>query len=181
MIDITRFNEMLLELQAEVNSNIDASTLTYKNGYWVYDPINASNDGTNDGKGIDHIILSPTESHIVKKLSDKKGICLAVKLADADSNIESTDNYSEQNHQLFFIIEKCNPGDFTDQTEREHYQKLQIVMRLVKEYLKQIGLNGMDCGGDETLSKPFHTEWEYQTYGGFNGLSISFDLQDFRL
>lgn len=181
MIDITRFNEMLIELKADVNSKFDSSKLAYKNGYWVYDPLRAGGNGTTEGRAIDQIILSPTESHIIKKLSDKKGICIAVKMADADSNIETIDNYSELNHQLFFVLEKCNPGDFTDQTEREHYQKMQLITRLVKEYLKSIGLNGIDCGGEETLSKPFHTEWEYQTYGGFNGMSISFDLQDFRL
>lgn len=181
MIDITRFNEMLLELKADVNSHIDQTGLAFKKGYWVYDPLSDNAQGTTEGRAIDHIILSPTESHIIKKLSDKKGICLAVKMADADSVIESADNYSEQNHQLFFVLEKCNPGDFTDQTEREHYQKMQLIMRLVKEYMKRIGLNGINCGGDETLSKPFHTEWEYQTYGGFNGLSTGFDLQDFAL
>lgn len=181
MIDITRFNEMLLELQSDVNNRIDQSKLAFKKGYWVYDALNASVDKNSEGKQIDHIIISPTEGHIVKKLKDRKGICLAVKMADADSSIESEDNYSEQNHQLFFLIEKCNPADFTDQLEREHYQKMQYVMRLVKEYLKSIGLNGDACGGNETLSKPFHTEWEYNIYGGFNGLSISFDLQDFRL
>lgn len=181
MIDITRFNEMLLELQSDVNNKIDSSRLAYKNGYWVYDPLHGGSEGVAEGRVIDHIILSPTESHIVKKLKDRKGMCLAVKMADADTKIESEDNYSEDNHQLFFLLEKCNPGDFTDQTEREHYQKMQYVMRLVKEYLKSIGFNGINCGGEETLSKPFHTEWEYQTYGGFNGLSISFDLQDFRL
>jgi len=210
MIDITRFNEMLLELKAYVNSKFDQSKLAYKNGYWVYDPSNAykwilkdgewadvnvwmdnarwidrtgesTEEGTCEGRGINHILLSPTESHIIKKLSDRKGICLAVKMADSDSNIGSVDNYSEQNHQLFFILEKCGPGDFTDQTEREHYAKMQYITRLVKEYLLNHGLNGIDCGGDETLSKPFHTEWEYQIYGGFNGLSISCDIEDFRL
>lgn len=181
MIDITRFNELLLDIQNYVNQKMDVSKLSYKKGYWVYDALHSSSEGTSTGKGIDQIIISPTETHIIKKLSDKKGICLAVKMADSDSVMQSTDNYWEQNHQLFFVIEKCNPGDFTSQTEREHYAKMQEITRLVKEYMKDHGLNGTSCQGDETLSKPFHTEWEWQIFGGFNGLSISFDLQDFRL
>lgn len=181
MIDITRFNEMLLELQAYVNNSLDAGMLSQKNGYWVYDTLQANADGVQEGKQIDHVIVSPTESHMVKKLSDRKGICLAVKMADSDTVMETADNYREENHQLFFVLEKCSPGDFTDQTEREHYRKMQEVARLVKEYLQRIGHNGVDCGGEETLSKPFHTEWEYQIYGGYNGLSISFDLEDYRL
>lgn len=181
MIDITRLHEMLLELKADVNSQIDQSKLSFKKGYWVYDPLHNSTEGILEGKGIDQIIVSPTESHIVKKLKDSKGVCLAVKMPDSDFGIDTVDNYWEENHQLFFLLEKCNPGDFTDQTEREHYQKMQIIMRLVKEYLKNIGMNGVGCGGEETLSKAFHTEWEYQTFGGFNGLSISFDLRDFKL
>lgn len=129
---------------------------------------------------IKSVKLSPTESALIKKLSDTSGLVLAVKFPDADSNISSIDEYNEANHCLLFLLEKVDPGKFSKQKELEHYDNIQKVMQKVKEFILESGLNGsLDEG--ETLSKPFRTEWEYQIYGGFNGLSISFDLKDFRL
>jgi hypothetical protein len=154
MINITRFCELLLELKADVNNQISP--------------------------GIDCLIVSPTERHLVHKLKDTQGVVLAVKMPDADTEIKSKDNYSENNHCLFFLIEKIDPGSHDNLQERQHYAKMQAIMKLIKEWLLESGLNGNLCGGSETLSKPFKTEWEYQ-YEGHNGLSISFDLKDFSL
>jgi hypothetical protein len=155
MIPIIRFHEMLLDLQADVNSLEDAPP-------------------------IEQVIVSPTEAHLVHKLKDSSGIVLAVKMADSDTDIKSPDNYSENNHCLFYLLEKVDPGEHDNRRERDHYAKMQHIAKLVKEWLLEQGLNGNLCAGDETLSKPFRTEWEYQ-YEGHNGLSISFDLKDFSL
>lgn len=159
MIPITRLYEMLMELQAE--SNIKHSDPDYQ---------------------IKHLILSPIESHLIKKIGDKTGIILAVKLPDADSKIKDVDNKSEENHMLMFLLEKQDPGNVDDNKERIHYAKMQTVMSFIKDWIANRGLNGNICGGDETLSdKAFHTEWEYQTFRNLNGLSITFDLKDFSL
>jgi len=52
---------------------------------------------------------------------------------------------------------------------------------MVKEWILNHGLNSSEDDGGETLAKTIRTEWEYQIYGGFNGMSISFDLKDFSL
>jgi len=126
-------------------------------------------------------LISPTEQHLVKKIADKKGIILAVKMPDADAQVEDADNYSEMNHQLFFLLEKIDPGSHKDTTETMHYAKMQAIMKLVKEYALEHGLSSVVRDGNELLAKPFKTEWEYQVYGGFNGISVSFDFQDFEL
>lgn len=155
MISSTRFYEWLLELQAEVNKDVVEK--------------------------IDKVILSPTEQHMVKKLKDLSGVILAVKMPDSDSEIQTPDSYAEMNHVVAFLFEKVEPGKHSDAQERQHYNGIQATMRKVKEYILTQGLNGDGCGGDETLAKAFRTEWEYQAFGGFNGLSISFDLKDFEL
>lgn len=162
MIAINRLCTMLMDVRADVNNKLDSSTIERR---------------------IDHIVVSATEPHMVKKLKDKPGVILAVKMPEADTDINSIDNIRENNHMLIYVIEKVDPGTLSDQIEREHYSDLQEIMRLVKEWIAERGINGNVCGGDETLSnkKAYHTEWEYGTFGGFNGLSISFDLIDFSL
>jgi len=154
MIPVIRFNEFFLELKAEVNETVS--------------------------KQISNVICSPTEQHLIKKLKDSNGLILAVKMPDSDSNIENSDNFSEANHCIVFLIEKVDPGQYYDSNELAHYASIQETMRKLKELILTHGLNGNICG-EETLSKNFRTEWEYQIYGGFNGLSISFDLKDFAL
>ena len=141
----------------------------------VYQKVNALHE-----KKINKTIFAPTESSLIKKLSDASGLILAVKFPDTDSDISSADEYAEANHCLLFLLEKVDPGKFSSEKEMVHFGKIQEIMRSVKELILEAGLNG-NIGGDETLSKPFRTEWEYQIFGGFNGLSISFDLKDFRL
>lgn len=135
---------------------------------------------TRHEKKINKTIFAPTESSLIKKLSDVSGLVLAVKFPDSDSDISTADDYAEANHCLLFLLEKVDPGKFSATKELEHFEQIQQVMRSVKEMILEAGLNG-NIGDDETLSKPFRTEWEYQIFGGFNGLSISFDLKDFRL
>ncbi len=185
MITLNRFHEILLELKAEVNSLVNPGNWTLQNGLWIdsgkWEDNGAWLDAPEYGKVIDELVVSPTETHLVKKIGDKRGIILGVKMPDADTELISSDNYSDNNHCLFFLIEKIDPGKHDDFIERWHYSKMQNIMKLIKDWLLQRGLNGKVCGGDETISKPFHTEWEYQIFGGFNGLSISFDLKDFSL
>lgn len=185
MIDIRHFHEMLLQMQAEVNEQLQPGFWTQAKSLWI-DGGQLMPDATWEkapvvGKRIDHIFLSATEAHLTKKISDKSGIVLAVKMPDADSEIRTADDYSENNHCLFFLIEKVNPGSMDDSIERGHYAKIQRIMTLIKDWILAHGLNGSLDDGGETLSKSIRTEWEYQVYGGFNGMSIGFDLRDFSL
>jgi len=185
MIPINRFHDLLEALQAHVNAELSPGNWTLKDGLWIddghFDDDAEWTDLPTPGKMIDHIIESVTEAQAQKKIADKKGIVLVSKMAPADSDIQSIDDYSENNHCLIFILEKVEPGKVKDATEREHYAKMQDLMSLVKEWFLNHGLNSSENDGIETLGKPFRTEWEYQIYGNFNGLSIGFDLKDFSL
>jgi hypothetical protein len=185
MIPINRLYDFLTELQLWVNNEISNENWVLSDGVWVDDDHWIDNGHVNTkktlGKVIDSILISPTESHLGKKIKDRAGIVLAVKMPDADTEYESIDNYSEHNHQLWFLLEKINTDSVKDATERMHYTKMQSINRLVKQYIIEHGMNTTYYDGEETLSKPFRTEFEYQVFGGFNGVSTSFDLQDFEL
>ena len=185
MISLIRFNLFLSKLQTIVNEGIDDELFVFQDGVWIYNG-NVSDgisEGGTVGKKIDHIVIAATESNLVKKIKDLDGVILALKMPDTDTEMESVDNYWEMNHQLLFLLEKINDGQLKPDSETFHYAKIQYIMKLVKEYMLSCGLNGWSLSesNDETLAKPFHAEWEYNQFGGFNGMSVSFDLKDFSL
>ena len=173
------------ELQTVVNDGVDDELFVFQDGVWIYNSkvSDINSDEKPIGKKIDHIVIAATESNLVKKIKDLDGVILALKMPDTDTEMESVDNYWEMNHQLLFLLEKINDGQLKPDSETFHYAKIQYIMKLVKEYMLSCGLNGWSLSesNDETLAKPFHAEWEYNQFGGFNGMSISFDLKDFSL
>jgi len=175
----------LSELQTVVNDGVDDELFVFQDGVWIYNSkvSDINSDEKPIGKKIDHIVIAATESNLVKKIKDLDGVILALKMPDTDTEMESVDNYWEMNHQLLFLLEKINDGQLKPDSETFHYAKIQYIMKLVKEYMLSCGLNGWSLSesNDETLAKPFHAEWEYNQFGGFNGMSISFDLKDFSL
>lgn len=128
---------------------------------------------------IQSVFFSPSENHFVKRLGDAKGIVLAIKMPDADTESDSKDNYAEQNHFLIYILEKTDPGKLSFEKELVRYNYLQALTSKIKKWLWE---NLMSIQREEIrFSKSFHTEWEYQIKGGWNGLSISFDLENYTL
>lgn len=158
MISALRFKDILDQLREEVNLELDSLNLS-----------------------IDHVVVAATDSQVVKKVSSKSGVILVAKMPPATADIRTVDDFSEDNQCLFFILEKQEPSNVTDQKELEHYDKVQRIMRQVKEWIMNYGLHDGSDDETETISKPFRTEWEYQVYGNFNGLSLGFDLKDFEL
>ena len=156
MIQLTQLQETLAEMRGAVNQALTAQKLT-----------------------IAEVVLSATESHMVKKLGDKKGILVAVKMPDADARMESADNYSEMNHILLFVLKKADLSGLTNQGEADMYNQLQSVTAKIKEWFVARGGDGNLCGADTEMQQKIRTEWEYNVFGGFYGLSISFDLRDF--
>jgi hypothetical protein len=160
MIEIKSLKILFSEVATEVNAELSADSKRFS---------------------IQRVIVSPTEKHLVKKLGDKPGVSLAFKMPSIDSVIMDSDNYSEDNKMLFYVIEKIDPGQFTDEQELDHYNAMQRLTSLLKMRLMN-RLMGRDfCNEDTELAKAFHTEFEFQEFGGWNGLSVSFDIKDFNL
>lgn len=150
MIDIKIFREFIVELRTEVNAKAD--------------------------EGIDCIKMAATESGLIKKLKDHKGIILCSNFPDADKELVNGDNWKEVNHVLLFVLEKVPSGSQTDGDEFLHYGKLQSIMERVKGILEN---ENFLCGQHLRVGGRIRTEWEYNIYGGFNGLSLSFDLMNY--
>ncbi len=104
MIGVKQLRTLFQEVAAEVNAELDDNMLAFK---------------------VKKIIVSPTESHLVKKLKDLAGVVLAFRMPSADSAIIDADNYAELNKLLFYIIEKVDPGTHDDEQELDHYNMLQ--------------------------------------------------------
>jgi len=121
-------------------------------------------------------IVSVSEAHAIKRLKDAPGVVLLAKLYDTDTRTDgSNDNYAEINHMLIYVMLKMSASEFSNEQEDDKYAELQQTMSLVKEYIMERKM----C--DARLDKAFRTEWEYNVFGGYNGLSITFDLKDYSL
>lgn len=61
-----------------------------------------------------------------------------------------------------------------DEEELQHYALLQRIMELVKKELQAMDF----VCGELSPADGMLTEWEYDVFGGFNGLSIGLKLVD---
>ena len=150
MIDIKRFREWLIELKERVNAI-------------------ASGEAAIVG-----IALAVREGHMNRKLKDRQGIILCAKYPDCTTS-GNIDNYSGDNDIVLFLLEKVPSGKQTDEEELDHYDTLQLLLLILRD---QLMLTSQFCNGTQ-LTSDLTIEWEYDIFGGFNGLSIGFKLQDY--
>ena len=132
------------------------------------------------GKIITSLVMAVEENHLIKKIKDKPGIILAIKYPSADSQGDE-DGYAERNKCLVYCVTKWDPGKVNDAEELENYAILQELTRRIKEYLNTSDKGPGICGVNNGLYSSLRTEWEFNVFGGYNGLSISFDLRNFTL
>ena len=150
MINIKRYREWLLELKEKLNR------------------------GSEDVK-VDGVVLAVHEGHLIRKLRDRRGIWLCAKYPDATVK-GGADAFSTDNQMLLFLLEKVPSGQHSDEDELTHYASLQGLMDSLKTEL----LDGeLMCDDSVRLTTNLTIEWEYDIFGGWNGLSVSFKLEDF--
>lgn len=123
---------------------------------------------------IDGTVIAVSEKHLVKKLKDSMGLILCANYPDAVSQ-GNEDNYREQNSLLLFLIEKVPSGQETDEEELLHYARIQQVMQLLKTKLREMDFFCGEVDGAESMT----VEWEYDVFGGWNGMSIGLNLVDY--
>lgn len=123
---------------------------------------------------IDGVVIAVSDKHLTKKLKDQAGLFLCSNYPDAESK-GGADNYREDNRLLLFLLEKVPAGDETDEEEMTHYAQIQEVMQVLKEEIRSLDFVCGEISGGEEIS----TEWEYDVFGGFNGLSIGLKLADY--
>ncbi len=150
MIEIKRFREWLIELKEKVNAIAP------------------------DILEIDSLALAVREGHMIRKLKDRQGIILCAKYPDCTTS-GNIDNYSGDNDIVLFLLQKVASGQQTDETELTHYADLQQLMLILRDQL----MNTFQACGGMQVTSDLTIEWEYDIFGGWNGLSIGFKLQDY--
>ena len=123
---------------------------------------------------IDGTVIAVSEKHLVKKLRDCTGLMLCANYPDAVSQ-GNEDNYRERNSLLLLLIEKVPSGQETDEEELLHYARIQQVMQLFKTKLREMDFFRGEVEGAESMT----VEWEYDVFGGWNGMSIGLNLVDY--
>ena len=150
MVDIKRFREWLIELKENVNEQAKDVQ-------------------------IEGIALAVREGHIIRKLRDRRGVILCAKYPDATVKGD-TDNFSSDNDIVLFLLEKVASGQLSDEEEFAHYASLQRIMLDLRNYLMD---SPFVCNDEMQVTTDLTIEWEYDIFGGWNGLSIGFKLQDY--
>lgn len=150
MVDIKRFREWLIELKENVN-------------------------GQAKDVQIEGIALAVREGHIIRKLRDRRGVILCAKYPDATVDGDA-DNFSSDNDIVLFLLEKVPSGSQSDEDELAHYAALQQLMLALRNRLMD---SPFVCDDEMQIVSGLTIEWEYDIFGGWNGLSIGFKLQDY--
>ena len=150
MIEIRRFKEWLIELKESINRQAEDAQ-------------------------IQGVALAVHEGHMLRKLKDKRGVFLCAKYPDCKTSGD-IDSYSGDNDIVLFILEKVPSGQQTDEDELMHYGSLQQLMLTLRDQLMKAPFV---CNDEFRVKSDLTIEWEYDIFGGWNGLSIGFKLQDY--
>lgn len=151
MIDITTYYRLLEETVRQINARME-------------------------GEAIGGVVLGVTEKHLMKSLREVRGVVLAASYPPAELTRIHEDNRHEENSLLLFLLEKVPSGSERPEEELARYARSQRVMECLKSVLMDGGV--LPCGlhiGAGTLS----TEWEYDIFGGYSGLSLGLTLRDY--
>lgn len=128
------------------------------------------------GVGYSKVRLAVTESQLVNLLKDQSGVVIAGNIPGAE--ISNNGYWMSDGECLLMVLEKM-PADYQG-TEREagRYAELQRLMAAMVKLLTGEDFQEFCDKGEVRLERPITIEWEYNAYGGFNGLSVTFVLRD---
>ena len=123
---------------------------------------------------IDGLVMAVKEEHLIKKLKDLKGVQLCVQFPDAVGSGEQ-DNETDVHDIFFFLVQKMPAGSMSNDLELARYADLQTTMVELRDEIRRC----VACGCAVTVpGNQYRIEWEYQIFGGFNGISLGFKLED---
>lgn len=124
------------------------------------------------------IRLAVTESQLVNLLKDQPGVVVAGNIPGAEIS-NATGWFKSEGECLLMVLEKMANDRQGTEKECERYAQLQRLMtEIVKLLINADGFDRFCDKGEMDYARPIVVEWEYNTYGGFNGLSATFMLKD---
>lgn len=123
------------------------------------------------------IRLAVRETQLVNLLKDKAGIVVAGNIPGAE--ISKSSWFQSEGECLIMVLEKMPEDRQGTEAEFESYAKLQqLMIEIVRLLINYSGFGSLCDKGEVDYSRSLVVEWEYNTYGGFNGLSVTFKLKD---
>lgn len=123
------------------------------------------------------IRLAVTESQLINMLKDLSGIVVAGNIPGAD--ISKSSFFQSEGECLLMVLEKMPVDEQGLEKEYTRFARLQqLMVEIVKLLTNYDGFDRFCDKGEVDYSRPLNIEWEYNTYGGFNGLSMTFRLKD---
>lgn len=127
------------------------------------------------------IRLAVTESQLVNLLKDQAGIVVAGNIPGSEIS-NGSGWFQSRNECLLAVLEKM-PRDYQGKEEEfSRYAKLQqLMLEIIKLLTNADGFDRFCDKGQMDYSQGLNVEWEYNEYGGFNGLSVTFRLKDSNL
>lgn len=124
------------------------------------------------------IRLAVTESQLINLLKDQAGVVVAGNIPGADIS-NGAGWFQSDGECLLYVIEKMSEDRQGTEREFDRYAELQrLMIEIVKLLANADGFDRFCDKGQMDYSRPLVVEWEYNTLGGFNGLSVSFRLKD---
>lgn len=111
---------------------------------------------------------------MVKKIQSKSGISLCVSYPDAQA-IGEYDNASDSQQVFLFVCQRVAPGQLNDNEEILLYSNLQNIMLTLRDAIRQSHDECVDIIPEES----YKIEWEYQIFGGVNGLSMGLKFKNY--
>ena len=131
------------------------------------------------GVRVDSIRLAVTEQQLVTLLKDLKGVVVCGDIPDATLTYP-TGGWRSENECFLFVLEKMVRDRQAQEDEFCRYGRLQQLMAAIVRLLTGEELQEFCDRGQIEHAKPITVEWEYATFGGFNGLSCRFYMRDNR-
>jgi hypothetical protein len=121
-----------------------------------------------------HIRLAVTESQLINMLKDMPGIVVAGNIPGTE--LQRNGYWKSSGECLLAVLEKM-PADMQGtECEYQEYERMQHLMVAIVRLLTGEDFQQFCDRGEIDPSRPLQVEWEYNQYGGFNGLSVSWRI-----
>lgn len=120
--------------------------------------------------------LAVTETQLINLLKDQQGVVVAGNIPGFDITYNSY--WLSSGECIIYVLEKM-PEDYqgTD-SESDRMADLQRLMAAIVQLVSGETMQQFCDQGELDISQGVRVEWEYNTFGGFNGLSAAFRLKD---
>lgn len=125
---------------------------------------------------VPRIRLAVTEEQLINLLKDMPGIVVAGNIPGTD--IRNNGCWMSGGECLLMILEKWSADKQGTDWEYQELGKIQQLMAAVIRLLTGEDFQKFCDQGELDYAYTISVEWEYNTYGGFNGMSVKFRLKD---